>query len=251
MKKTLLLTVALIATFFVAHATVYKFGTTSGGYTINQVVLTNLTAETTAITDTALVIYDYGPAASSATLSIPTIPNMEFSYTNSAVKTGIIKIYPNVLYTSGKNIVLTISNVTIGDSINIATLAKGATSDIWTVTGANTSSNLSIDNSKVSYIRLQATASTVILKETNGGFKILSVDWFTPVISAINPVLSDKGVSFNGTQILNNNGLALEVYNVLGKKVVSSMTSIPTANFQKGVYIVRVAGQNASLKICI
>ncbi len=69
--------------------------------------------------------------------------------------------------------------------------------------------------------------------------------------SVINPVLSDQGVSFNGTEILNNNGLALEVYNVLGKKVASSMTSIPTVNFQKGIYIVRASGVNSSLKICI
>jgi len=71
------------------------------------------------------------------------------------------------------------------------------------------------------------------------------------VVSSVNKVLSDKGVSFNGTEILNKNGLALEVYNVLGKKVASSMTSIPTANFQKGIYIVRASGMNNSLKICI
>jgi hypothetical protein len=71
------------------------------------------------------------------------------------------------------------------------------------------------------------------------------------VLTATSQVLSDKGVSFNGTEILNTKGLSLEVYNVLGKKVASSTTSVPTANFQKGVYIVRVSGTNDSLKICI
>ena len=71
------------------------------------------------------------------------------------------------------------------------------------------------------------------------------------VLTGVNQVLTDKGVTFNGTEILNKNGLSLEVYSVLGKKVASSTTSIPTANFQKGVYIVRVAGMNDSLKICI
>ena len=71
------------------------------------------------------------------------------------------------------------------------------------------------------------------------------------VLTGVNPVLTDKGVSFNGTEIVNAKGLSLEVYSVLGKRVASSLTSIPTANFQKGVYIVRVSGTNDSLKICI
>jgi len=70
-------------------------------------------------------------------------------------------------------------------------------------------------------------------------------------VTGINQVLSDKGVSYNGTEILNPKGLSLEVYNVLGKKVASSTTSISTSNFQKGVYIVRAAGLNDSLKIFI
>ncbi len=70
-------------------------------------------------------------------------------------------------------------------------------------------------------------------------------------VAGINPVLSDKGVSFNGTEIVNTKGLSLEVYNVLGKRVAHSKTTIPTVNFQKGVYIVRVSGSNDSLKICI
>jgi len=74
--------------------------------------------------------------------------------------------------------------------------------------------------------------------------------WYLTV-TAVKQLLTDKGVSFNGTEILNTKGLSLEVYSVLGKKVATSTTSIPTANFQKGVYIVRVSGTNDSLKICI
>jgi hypothetical protein len=70
-------------------------------------------------------------------------------------------------------------------------------------------------------------------------------------VQGINQVLSDKGISFNGTEIVNTKGLPIEVYNVLGKRMVSSITSISTANFQKGVYIVRATGINGSLKICI
>ena len=73
----------------------------------------------------------------------------------------------------------------------------------------------------------------------------------TSVITAVKQVLSDKGISFNGTEISNPKGMSLEVYNVLGKKVAGSLTSIPTSNFTKGVYIVRISGSNDSLKICI
>jgi len=69
--------------------------------------------------------------------------------------------------------------------------------------------------------------------------------------TAISPVLVDKGVSFNGSEILNDKGLNLEVYNVVGKKIATSKTSISTANFQKGVYLVRAIGFNDSLKIII
>jgi hypothetical protein len=71
------------------------------------------------------------------------------------------------------------------------------------------------------------------------------------VATAVNQVLADKGISFNGSEITNSKGLTLEVYNVLGKKVANSMTSISTVNFQKGIYIVRASGLNDSLKICI
>ncbi|MDD4968172.1 MAG: hypothetical protein PHT07_01965 [Paludibacter sp.] len=71
------------------------------------------------------------------------------------------------------------------------------------------------------------------------------------VTTSVNQVLSDKGISYNGNEILNTNGLSLEVYNVIGKKVAASMASIPTNKFQKGVYIVRAAGLNDSMKICL
>ena len=69
--------------------------------------------------------------------------------------------------------------------------------------------------------------------------------------TAVNQVLSDKGVSFNGTEIVNTQGLDIEVYSALGKRVAVSKTNISTANFQKGVYVVRASGSNDSMKIII
>lgn len=96
-------------------------------------------------------------------------------------------------------------------------------------------------------------ASTIYLYSRASGlnYYFLSATNVVTTTSAVAEVLSDKGVSFNGTEILNTKGLSLEVYSVLGKKVATSMTNIPTANFQKGVYIVRVSGLSGSLKICI
>lgn len=257
MKKTLLF-IAFIAVSLVAHATVYNFGTTTGGITAGQISVVNLTAEAT-VTDSTAFAYDYTTATTPplATLSISTMPNFVFSFTNSSTKAPIYKIFPYALYTSGKNVVLTISNVTIGDSIVITTQSKGATGSIWTVTGATTSSNLNIVPAPaapavnpISFVRVLATATTVVLKETNGGYRLLSLNWFNSTTS-VKQVLADKGISFNGTEILNTKGLAIEVYSMLGKRVATSMTSIRTANFQKGIYVVRVAGSNAALKICI
>ena len=69
--------------------------------------------------------------------------------------------------------------------------------------------------------------------------------------TGVNQISTEKDITFNGKEITNSKGLSLEVYNVLGKRVVSSTISIPTSNLSKGIYIVRVAGSNESLKFSI
>lgn len=71
------------------------------------------------------------------------------------------------------------------------------------------------------------------------------------VSTQVNQVLSDKGIIYNGSVISNKNGLELEVYNVLGKKVVSAKTDISTTSLPKGIYVVRAKGINETLKISI
>jgi hypothetical protein len=68
------------------------------------------------------------------------------------------------------------------------------------------------------------------------------------VLSSVKSVLADKGVTFNGKEVLNNNNLSLEVYNVLGKRVMNSTGNISVESLQKGVYFVRAAGVNDVLK---
>lgn len=71
------------------------------------------------------------------------------------------------------------------------------------------------------------------------------------VTTSVKTVLTDKGVAFNGSDITNVKGLEIEVFNVLGKSIAKANTSISTANFQRGIYIVRIAGTNETLKFSI
>ncbi len=71
------------------------------------------------------------------------------------------------------------------------------------------------------------------------------------VTTSVNSVLADKGVAYNGSYITNTKGLDIEVFNVLGKNIAKANTSISTANFQRGIYIVRIAGTSEVLKFSI
>jgi hypothetical protein len=71
------------------------------------------------------------------------------------------------------------------------------------------------------------------------------------ITSGTNNAVLKRDISFNGKEILNNKNLNVEVYNVLGKLVASSNANISTANFPKGVYLVRSEELNEVLKISV
>ena len=71
---------------------------------------------------------------------------------------------------------------------------------------------------------------------------------FTQTTGTQTTFLEDKGVSFNGTDIVNEKNLSLEVYNVLGKLIAKSNTTINTNNFEKGIYMVRAQGVQDAFK---
>jgi hypothetical protein len=64
----------------------------------------------------------------------------------------------------------------------------------------------------------------------------------------VNKPTIDKLISFNGTDIVNEKNLSLEVYNVLGKLIAKSNTTINTNSFEKGIYMVRAQGVQDALK---
>jgi hypothetical protein len=74
--------------------------------------------------------------------------------------------------------------------------------------------------------------------------------WFVGYVpTKVNDAIAHKSVWFNGTEIVNSSDVALEVYNVLGKKVASASASISTVDFPNGIYIVREASNGNSFKI--
>ena len=74
---------------------------------------------------------------------------------------------------------------------------------------------------------------------------------FLPLGTGLNSALTEKTITFNGSEVINPKGLNIEIYNMLGKRVATSNTNIATKSFQKGIYVVRVNGTNESLKISI
>jgi len=102
--------------------------------------------------------------------------------------------------------------------------------------------------SDVTEAKLEYTGSAATLYmfcNANINLYLLKV---TSPFTGVKLIPSDNGVSFNGTRILNEKGLKLEVYNVLGKLITRSSATISTSNFPKGVYVVRISGSNAVLK---
>lgn len=73
----------------------------------------------------------------------------------------------------------------------------------------------------------------------------------TNVVTSTQNVLTDKGISYDGSQITNSKNLNVEVFNVLGKLVTSSKTDINTSNLPRGVYMVRAEGVNGAMKISV
>jgi len=162
---------------------------------------------------------------------------------------------------SGGLTVKTAGTLTITNSYNtsdwtasVSTATAGTTGSFTAYIGASTDlfTKVSVSTIASASAPYTTTVGNYKIKATTfaGANSAGDPRWYLTA-TAVKQVLTDKGVSFNGTEIVNAKGLSLEVYSVLGKRVASSLTSIPTTNFQKGVYIVRVSGTNDSLKICI
>lgn len=95
-------------------------------------------------------------------------------------------------------------------------------------------------------------AATLYLYSVSSGVNIYLLDVSSAVdYSSVNNVMRDKGITISNNQINNPKNLSLEVFNMVGKKIAEANQSISTTNFQRGLYIVRIAGTNQALKFSI
>ncbi|MDR3653608.1 MAG: DUF4957 domain-containing protein [Paludibacter sp.] len=248
----------------VTKSTFYGFGATVFMLQKNatSIDISDCTFDNVMNVTTAKAIVDFASVPHPTTLT-NCIFGKAISGANSIITGGVVT--GGVLTSAGT---LAIANCyTASDWLAAAPIATSPfalpsadlTGAFTAYTGASTDLFTSVS---VSTVAAGSGSSATPYTTTVGNYKIKDASfagansagdprWYLNATTAVKQTLSDKGVSFNGTEIVNTKGLPIEVYSVLGKKVASSMTSIPTTNFQKGVYIVRVSGLNDSLKICI
>ena len=264
MKKTLLF-VALLVTSMIAHATDFKFDTipaptvAATPYTLscNFLLGSDTVLNVTTTGEDNFVKFAYHA------LNLTQGEGLSFSYKDNATnvaagKKGLLykRTEKGILF-DGANRKLKVEGLTIGEVIVLSIASKGSTANTFVVTGADAdASNVALTpkpstNYAYTTWKYTATATEAIFAVSAGGCVINSIKTGAEVLTTTTKISVNNFISFNGKEILNTKGLSLEVYNVLGKKVAGSLTSISTANFQKGVYIVRASGMNDSLKICI
>lgn len=263
MKKILLL--LILAVSLNAGATIYVFDViptptaTAAPYPLSCIYGTSpdFIYNVTTLADDNFISFAY-----TATNVTPGAA-LTFSYKDSqasadAGKKGLaFKNSEKAFIFDGTKRKLKVSGLTIGDAIQFSIGSKGSTAHTFTVTGATASTGNPALTAKPadSYVYVTwnytATATEAIFEVATGGCIVNSIRTGTDILTGTKSVLADKGVSLSGNEIVNSQKQSLEVYNVLGKKVISSNENVSLKDFQKGIYIVRVAGSNDALKFSI
>ena len=247
MKKVLLFGAAILTAMSMS-AKVYNFGGiqasdittdgTIGTYTMDGVEIPSVSAG----------------ADADINCTLNGMEDLVINYKNSSGKDNILKFAADYLQADGKNVILTFSNVTVGDEIILLVSAKGGTPSVFEAfsgceADANNPASVGKIDELADYVQVKftATASDVQIKETSGGYRIISAT-VGSTESAIQNAIAEK-ISFNGNVISNVEGLNLSVYNVLGKLMVTSNGDIDMSAYQTGVYVVRAEGVKGALKI--
>lgn len=110
-------------------------------------------------------------------LSLKSQPNVNIAYTNSSSKSNIIKCAQDFLIVDGKGGMIKINNLKERQTIIVTFSAKGGTPAIMAANkGCTGESVTSTATSDLKTATFTATASEVVLKENNGGFRLTSVE---------------------------------------------------------------------------
>lgn len=249
MKKTLLLSAIALVAFVSVNAQgvtkVWNFSEAPFGASPSVVLTSTSTVD-------GLTVGTDGTALFTLTANTKTIDGVTYTY-RLQTGGGGAPVAPSLIPTTR----YLAFNVGGQSTINVGMMSSNATSTrTLIIVNENQSvidSIVNIDGAaaaKYTYTYTGA-ASKIYLYSRSSGINYYYVSATNVVMTSVKSILADKGVSFNGVEITNSNGLELEVYNVLGKKVASAATTISTKGFQKGVYIVRVKGSNDALKFSI
>ena len=198
MKKKLLL-FSFISSVLLAYAgsntTVYNFaGITSGNIAaINPASPASGKISTYTLNSVSVPAVDYTSSPASVVMTVDlfsTPSNIQLQYKNSAAKTGILIFGPDYFQTGGSKVMIQLSNVTIGTRIILNVSAKGSTAATFSATGADASASNPATISSIttfSDIVFTATAATVVISETTGGYRMKSVTLTTdPLITSFN-----------------------------------------------------------------
>ena len=176
MKKLFFFAAAICAAVSM-NAETYNFG----GITADQITTDGTIG--TYVMDGDTIPSVSQPADVDINCTISTLPNLVINYTQSTGKSkdNILKFAADYMQTDGKNVILTFSNVAVGSNIELLVSAKGSTASVFTAfegcvsaTGADYTVAKKATLAEYETITFMATASTVRIKETAGGYRIIS-----------------------------------------------------------------------------
>lgn len=170
-------------------------------------------------------------AGETVVLEIATLPNVQFSYKNSDVKTAF-KVAPNkYIQFDGDQRDLTINNLSVGDIVTLSVASKGSTANsfedsenkgtgltgcVW-VSGNKTQA---AKDGEMVYeeIQIQAIATTIVLRTTAGGYALNKIVISSSANGIENTVFAPKATKMmvDGQMIIVRDGVK---YNALGTVV--------------------------------
>lgn len=96
-------------------------------------------------------------------------------------------------------------------------------------------------------------AATIYIYSPSSGVNLyyLEATSYSGVPTGLSQSELNENILIGKNEIQNRNRLSLEVYNLTGKKIISSDTNISLKELSKGIYVVKVAGTNQSMKFSI
>jgi len=232
MKKFFLFAAAVVAAMTV-NATVYDLAEMN--FAQSDLTVTNGT-----ITDNSSKSYFEvkNTAGETVEMTIAQLPNMKFSYKNSSEKTAF-KVYyitdsnaKGKIQMDGNQRDITFTNVNVGDVITLYVNSKGDTGAQFadgdkgtaftgavavdaTAAGIATALPGKANETAPFEIKVQAISSTVIIRETAGGYVLHMIEVAPPVQGVENVLDNAKAVKTfeNGQLVIIKNGVK---YNALG-----------------------------------